>query len=554
MKIKITLIALSFLFCGASFAQSVKGDFHLEKGSTQHRLYVSLKMPVNANQDYSQAIAAVAPGFEKLAAEYAIIPAKAIAIPEEKLQQMEALAIKNTGSSASVAKLRNIFELSVANPTNERLLELATALEKLDGVEYCSLMSAQPIQPPYDIEPITPNRQPLQTYLNSSAGVNMIYAWNMELNGQNINIRDVEYGVNLDHEELNERNVSHAMEVSPDASTDFTEHGTAVFGIVYADKGSYGISGMANGANEMILFTEYPTSGYNRINAITQAIANSTEGDLLIYELQMTGALGDYCPAEYNHVVWNLTKAATDSGIVIVAAAGNGHEDLDDPAYQSYRNRGNSGAIIVGAGSNNTQHERLDFSTYGSRVDVHAWGQGVYSSGYGDVLQVGGDFNQSYTMFSGTSSATPIVSSCVAVLQSYYHSLTGEYLTGPQMRDLLIATGTPQGAATEDTPIGPIPNMENAIAEIANMLGTPTAEIASFAVYPNPVQDRLTLTADGFSGNAKAEVYNSLGQLVNSVVLADNGQQIDFSSLSKGIYIVKVTDGDKTVSKRVIKK
>ncbi|MEL1243763.1 S8 family peptidase [Flavobacterium sp. DGU11] len=554
MKIKITLIALSLLLCGTSFAQSGKGDFHIEKGSTQHRLYVSLKAPVAASQNYTQAIAAAVPGFAKLAAEYSIIPAKAITITEEKLQKLEALAIKNTGSGESVAKLRNIFELSIANPTNERVLEVAAALEKLDGVDYCSLTSAEPVKPPYDIAPVTPNRQPLQTYLNSSAGVNMIYAWDMGLNGQNINIRDVEYGVNLDHEELNERNVSHFMEISPDASNDFTEHGTAVFGIVYADKGSYGISGMAHGANEMILFTEYPSTGYNRINAITQAIGNSTEGDLIIYELQMTGALGDYCPAEYDHVVWNLTKAATDVGIVIVAAAGNGHEDLDDPLYQSYRNRGNSGAIIVGAGTNNAQHNRLDFSTYGSRVDVHAWGQGVYSSGYGDVAQVGGDFNQSYTMFSGTSSATPIVASCVAVLQSYYHGLTGEYLTGPQMRELLIATGTPQGSATEDTHIGPIPSMENAIAEIANMLGTPTVSKASFSVYPNPVQDRLTLTSNGFSGTAKAEVYNSLGQLVNSVVIEGNGQQIDFSNFSKGIYIVKVTDGETTVSKRVIKK
>lgn len=552
MKNKITFVAFSLLLSGIVFSQARKGELHLEKGSSLHKLYVCFTTSV-PGPDYNSGLAAAIPGFNDLAVQYSAVAERAVTIPEEKLKHLEALAIRNTGSRESVAKLRNLFEVSISDPTNERILELATALEKLDNVEFCSLMSAQPIAPPYDIMPVTPNREPLQLYLNGSIGVNMQYAWDMGLNGQGMNIRDIEYGINLDHEEFNERNVSHAVQISSEASVDFTEHGTAVFGVMYADKGSYGVSGMAHGANQMVLHTEFPVSGYNRIQAIIGAINASDEGDLILYELQMTGALGDYCPAEYNNAVWLLTKSATDAGIVIVAAAGNGAENLDDPLYQSYMDRGDSGAIIVGAGTNNAQHNRLDFSTYGSRVDVHAWGQGVYTTGYGDVLQVGGDFNQSYTMFSGTSSATPIVASCVAVLQSYYHGLTGAYLTGPQMRELLIATGTPQGAATLDTPIGPLPNMENAIAEIANMLGTPSVDKASFMVFPNPVQDKLTLTADGFSGNAVAEVYNSIGQLMATHEVS-SGAVLDFGGFSKGIYIVKVNDGNKTVVKRVIKK
>jgi len=552
MKKKITFVAFSLLLSGLVFCQGRKGDLHLEKGSTLHRLYVCFNTPVPGQGDPQQLGTAI-PGFGKLAAQYSAVAERAVTIPEEKLKHLEALAIKNTGSGGSVVKLRSLFEISITDPTNERMMELAKALEQLDSVEFCTLMSAQPIAPPYDIMPVTPNREPLQLYLNGTIGVNMQYAWDMGLNGQGMNIRDIEYGINLDHEEFNERNVSHAVQISPDASVDFTEHGTAVFGVMYADKGAYGVSGMAHGANQMVLHTEYPVSGYNRLQAIIAAINASDEGDLILYELQMTGALGDYCPAEYDNAVWMLTKSATDAGIVIVAAAGNGAEDLDDPLYQSYMNRGDSGAIIVGAGTNTAQHNRLDFSTYGSRVDVHAWGQGVYTSGYGDVLQVGGDFNQSYTMFSGTSSATPIVASCVAVLQSYYHGLTGTYLTGPQMRELLIATGTPQGLATAGTPIGPLPNMEAALAEIANMLGTPSVDKASFAVYPNPVQDKLTLTTEGFSGNAVAEVYNSIGQLVARQAVSA-GAIVDFSGFSKGIYIVKVNDGDKTAVKRVIKK
>ena len=145
-----------------------------------------------------------------------------------------------------------------------------------------------------------------------------------------------------------------------------------------------------------------------------------------------------------------MTKAATDAGLTIVAAAGNGNnnnvgEDLDASANVLYMARGNSGAIIVGAGSPNMAHNKLGFSTYGSRVDVQGWGQSVYTASKGDAVMIGGDFNQRYTNFTGTSAATPtpIVASCAVVLQSYYYSLTGNYISGIQIRSLLKATGIP---------------------------------------------------------------------------------------------------------------
>lgn len=548
MKLKITLLLFALTFAGAVFAQNRKGSFHLAPDNTLHRIYVSYNPPADG------AALDEMPGFAALVQEYSITVQKAIAIPEAKLLQLEGLALKNTGSAASVASLRNIYELEIDNPANERVLELAKALEQLDYIGYCSLMPAMPIRPPFDIAPVTPLFEDQQGYMSAMA-VNMEYAWSMGLNGQGMYMRDIEYGFNVLHEELNDINVyvGPGMNISSEVTTDFAEHGTAVFGVMYAHKGDYGISGMAYGAEEMVLFPEYQQSGYNRVNAVTQAINNSAEGNIIVYEMQTFGPSDQYCPAEYENVIWDLTKAATDAGIVIVAAAGNGNQNLDTPPYIPYMSRGDSGAIIVGAGTNDETRERLSFSTCGSRVDVQGWGQGVFTSGYGDALQVGGDFNQSYTNFSGTSSATPIVASCVAVLQSYYHNLTGEYLTCQQIRELLINTGKPQGPVAAGN-IGPLPDMEAAIAEIANMLSAPTHEKASFSIYPNPVQDRLAVSAEGFAGNVKADVYNSLGQLVNTVFVSAAGQEIDFSGLSKGVYFVKVSDGGTALTKRVIKK
>ena len=57
----------------------------------------------------------------------------------------------------------------------------------------------------------------------------------------------------------------------------------------------------------------------------------------MLLEMQTIGANGNYAPAEYSPAVWQVVKAATDAGIIVVAAAGNGNENLDAPGYASYR-------------------------------------------------------------------------------------------------------------------------------------------------------------------------------------------------------------------------
>jgi hypothetical protein len=251
--------------------------------------------------------------------------------------------------------------------------------------------------------------------------------------------------------------------------------------------------------------------------------------------------------------VWDLTKAASDAGIVIVAAAGNGNEDLDAPAYDEYNERGDSGAIIVGAGTNDDEHERLGFSTYGTRVDLQGWGTGVYSTGYGDAAEIGGDFNQRYTNFNGTSSATPIVASCAIVLQGYYHDLTGDYLTGPELREVLKVTGVPQSEGGFIGNIGPFPNMFAAIPEIAALASAESFETLKFIAYPNPIKDILTIRATDLSGNAYTDIYNIMGQKVYDGKLNSIDTVINFSSFADGMYTIRVTDGNKVYVKKVVK-
>mgnify|MGYP001005641525 CR=1 FL=1 len=152
----------------------------------------------------------------------------------------------------------------------------------------------------------------------------------------------------------------------------------------------------------------------------------------------------------------------TESGIIVVAAAGNGNENLDGSAYASYMDRGDSGAIIVGAGSANTTHSKVSYSTYGTRVNVQAWGGSVASTGYGSYARYGDDDRQSYTSsFSGTSSASACVAGVVCAIQSYAIARLGTRLGPSEMRDLLVATGFPQGGAGGH--IGPAVSLPGAL-------------------------------------------------------------------------------------------
>ncbi len=124
-----------------------------------------------------------------------------------------------------------------------------------------------------------------------------------------------------------------------------------------------------------------------------------------------------------------------------------------------------SGAIVVGAGVPPTNYfdfdagarlratpigvprSRIWFSNYGKIVNVQAWGWHVCTLGYGDA-QGGASENVWYTLrFSGTSSASPIVTGAVACMQGRAKAKNGAPLAPDKVRQILMKTGTPQRQA-----------------------------------------------------------------------------------------------------------
>jgi subtilisin family serine protease len=346
------------------------------------------------------------------------------------------------------------------------LKQMGERLQALPEVEYVEV-EILGVPPPGDIPPVTPDLVSLQTYLASNPGLDVAYARSRGVLGAGVRVSDCEYGWTYSHEDLVDINLhpepGHTIHSNVFVNG-WEQHGTAVAGQLVAAVNAYGCSGICPDV-AMYTYSEYTQEGgYRRTTCIANAIVDSDPGDIVLLEMQSTDASGQYVPAEYSLSVWQVVKAGVDAGVIVVGAAGNGAVNLDLPAHSNYQARGDSGAILVGAGTANTSHDRLSFSTYGSRVNVQGWGQSVFTLGYGGYATYGGDTNQKYTAtFSGTSSASPFVAGAGALLQSFRLQQGDEPLYPSILRSLLIATGIPQGSGGH---IGPFINLRAAISEI----------------------------------------------------------------------------------------
>ncbi|PZQ18886.1 MAG: hypothetical protein DI565_00290 [Ancylobacter novellus] len=383
-------------------------------------------------------------------------------VPEETLDAQRAEAQAEAGEEIADLNLYYVLQL----PAGANAAAVADRLNGLPFVEYAA-PAPRPAPPPVDIAPTTPKFVSQQGYLKGrNVGVGAlspdVYPGG---NGKGIRVVDVEYSWRLDHEDLEipaDRVLTGGQTASDPFSND--HHGTAVLGEIVGKKNAYGVTGIAPGATAYVAPAMTTPAGYTPARAIITAGQQLRRGDVLIIEQQYwvcgyPTSQNRYGPLETLQDVFDAVSTLTGRGVIVVAAAGNGAVNLDAPecAGQFDRKVRNSRALIVGA-SSSTDHSRLSFSSYGSRVDVQGWGENVVTTGYGDLF-FPADIRQAYTSgFNGTSSATPIVTGAVAAIQGVRKACGLGPLSPKNMRKALVSTGTPQGGDAS-TAIGPLPRI-----------------------------------------------------------------------------------------------
>lgn len=337
-----------------------------------------------------------------------------------------------------------------------------------------------PTKPPVaDLDPATPFYARRQRYKKSAArnGLDSNYVNTLPGGkGEGISVVDIEYKWVTKHEDLPITNRSIIFNNAPGAFD--KNHGTAVVGIIAGVKNRYGVTGMAP-RSTVLLAKPYDLSGnYSVAAAINEAVNQTFTGDVILLEQQYSGGTApcwcggtctQYIPVEAGADVFAAIQNATALGRVVVEAAGNGGQNLDDPSFLNWYNwfSHNSGAIMVGAVTPSTL-EPYCFSNIGSRIDVSAWGGGVVSAGYGDLFNplagMRGVKRQQYTAaFAGTSSASAIIAGATAAFQGHAFA-HGILLSSSQ----LISYYRGQGTATTDTlNLGYMPNLRAASERLA---------------------------------------------------------------------------------------
>jgi cell wall-associated protease len=192
------------------------------------------------------------------------------------------------------------------------------------------------------------------------------------------------------------------------------DHGTHVAGIVGANRNTFGINGLADNVEMMII--RCVPNGDERDKDVANSIRYAVDNGAKIINMSFGKS---FSPEKF--AVDEAVRYAESKGVLLVHAAGNDAKNIDVEANfpSKYYENGKTCStwIEVGASGSDASNLRADFSNYGAKeVDLFAPGVDIYST-----LP-----NNTYGKNSGTSMAAPVTAGVAAALWSHYPQLTAK--------------------------------------------------------------------------------------------------------------------------------
>jgi hypothetical protein len=164
-----------------------------------------------------------------------------------------------------------------------------------------------------------------------------------------------------------------------------------------------------------------------------------------------------------------------------------GTDDVDDTPQQEAATRGNPSGIVVSCGNAPFGNMYMDYMDFTDDIGMH-----MFTNGQRDRMR---------TLFTEGGFRYPLLSSTAVT-------------TTP------VSTTTP--------PIS----------------GTTGDSSQSLSLYPNPAVSGVSVTmTDGSSIGSIMDVYNQTGQKIMSVRITQQSFQLNVSSLSKGMYFIRINGG-----------
>ena len=425
----------------------------------------------------------------------------------------------SSASSFDTSDLNRIVEINYSPKAGVDIKEIEAEILKNPNVEY---VDRRYIYHTYAAPNDTRYTNSEQSYLSQ---VHAPEAWNVPVDAMNpIVIAIVDSGSQLNHEDL-AANIypggydlvgccrdSPTPDDDPNVYSADATHGVHVSGLASAvTNNGKGIASIAyNNAKLLIVKVsgdDFPREVIKGYEGVVYAVDKGAKIINCSWGGPDSGPYGQ-----------NIINYAIKNDCLVVAAAGNGNPNtgigyprVDYPAAYP-------GVLAVASVSSSDEKSR--FSNYGSQVSISAPGNNILSTIY----------NNGYGNDSGTSMATPLVSSVAADVKIVYPSLT-MHQVGERLK------------ATAD-------NIDPKNFNYAGLLGSgrlnvyraltntvPTLDdVKLMQNYPNPSSDHtyidFSIPSDG---QTSLMLYSILGQPVKELVNA---------FLNKGPYHIPVYLGD----------
>jgi hypothetical protein len=181
----------------------------------------------------------------------------------------------------------------------------------------------------------------------------------------------------------------------------------------------------------------------------------------------------------------------------------------------------NSGSTMLAAGADVTITSLVNFGNTDGEFGLYtAAGSPLFTSNMVDYLQWGssGHVREPVAVSAGIWTAGTFIGAAPPF----------EY----------VGDGSQNGVGFWDTVLG--------IEDFKNVI--------SFSIFPNPVTSILNIQFSKSLTVGNIKVFDILGkQLLNEEINSNNLTQLNVSNLSKGMYLIKVTSGENTQTKRFIK-
>lgn len=258
--------------------------------------------------------------------------------------------------------------------------------------------------------------------------INAPAAW-YNSTGEGIKIAVIDTGISKKHPDLNVAGGVNLINSSNIRKWDDDNgHGTHVAGIIGACNNSIGVVGVAYDS-ELYAVKVLDSTGNGQISDVIEGIEWAVENDMDIISMSIG-------TTAYSEALEDACDFAYDSGVLVIAAAGNSGDGNSSTNNVEYPAKFDS---VIAVGAVDSNNLLPSWSSDGEEVELAAPGVNIYSTYIGD----------SYVYSSGTSMAAPFVSGVAALIKSQNPSLNAS-----EIRNIMDLNALDLGDQGKDSDFG----------------------------------------------------------------------------------------------------